>query len=476
MMKFIDEVLTGFRSSFRREATFKWFVVIVAGLLVRTDHQGVTSIIRGLMLVPNYMCLINYFRSRAWDLRSLTAKWCELVWLHAPLVKHGEAVVMVGDGVKESKEGRKMPGVKRLHQESEDSSKAPYIWGHLFGGVGILAERSGKCFCLPLALRIQDGVKAIFGWGKEGERQGTHVTEIIRLAQETAKRFGKAILLLDRLYLSVPALLTLDAGNAAGVLIHIVTKAKCNCTAYREPKPKTGKRGRPQVKGEKLKVLELFSTEKDLFQCAEVLLYGRLEQVRHHCLDLLWGQKLYKKLRFVLVEYDGKRTVLVSTDLAMDPLDVIKLYGKRFCIESMFREMKQVVFSFCYRFWSKSMPKLNRFRKKTDPDPLEQVAGQRDRNRIGLTLKAIEGFVFCAIVATGLLQLIALRFSGTDELSNLRFLRTRRKTVASEATVADFLQRHFLRLLLVFPDLTISKIISAKQSADIDPTDLDISA
>jgi tRNA splicing endonuclease len=35
--------------------------------------------------------------------------------------------VYVGDGIKVGKEGRKMPGVKRLHQESEDVSKPEWI-------------------------------------------------------------------------------------------------------------------------------------------------------------------------------------------------------------------------------------------------------------------------------------------------------------------------------------------------------------
>ncbi|MCG8513845.1 MAG: hypothetical protein MI740_06880 [Halanaerobiales bacterium] len=52
-----------------------------------------------------------------------------------PVYKEDDMTVLVGDGVNQSKEARKMPGVKRLHQESENSSKAEYIFGHLFGGI-----------------------------------------------------------------------------------------------------------------------------------------------------------------------------------------------------------------------------------------------------------------------------------------------------------------------------------------------------
>jgi hypothetical protein len=359
-----------------------------------------------------------------------------------------------------------MPGVKLHHQESDNSSKGEYIHGHMFGGVGILAEKEDKSFCIPLSMTLQDGVKTIFGWSEDAppERQESHVIETIRQAGEAAVHFGSAILLLDRQYLSVPALETLDETNADRHLMHIVTKAKSNCTAYQEPEIIPGRRGAPRKKGDTVKVFSLFETDKALFKSAEIKLYGKPQKLRYHVVDLLWGKGLYEKLRFVLVLYDdGTKTVLVSTDLTLEPLDIIQLYGKRFGIEVMFREMKQVVCAFGYRFWSKHMPKLKKFKKKSEPDPIEKVTDKHSQNRIALALKAIEGFMFCAIVATGLLQLISLSFSGSDELANTRFLRTKRNSILSEATVADFLQKNFFTLLHRNLDLPLAQIIFDKQ-------------
>lgn len=488
-----------FRSCFSRKATFEWFIVIVIGLMVRTDSLGVTSVIRGLLLSVDYMGLIGFFRSSAWKLETLTARWCGLVKQYAPLEIQGNAVVMVGDGVKKSKEGRRMPGVKRLHQESGNSSKAEYIWGHLFGGIGILAEKAGKSFCIPLALILHDGVKTIFGWkdkdeikkdegtenttccgkGQDNERQSSHVIEMIILAGNLAREIRQnAILLLDRYFLSIAALLQLEIHNANpdNPTIHIVTKAKDNCTAYHLPEIIAGKRGRPRKKGVTVKLFKLFESAADRFTSVNALLYGKPEDIRYYCLDLLWGKGLYKMLRFVLVEYGGMRTILVSTDLTLAPLAIIQLYGKRFGIELMFREMNQVVCSFGYRFWSKYMPKLNRFKKKTDPDPLDRVSDPKAQKRIKLAVKAIEGFLFCSIVVTGLLQMVSLQFSGTSELSNLRYLRTRRNSVVSEATVADHLKRNIFWFLYHQPELPIVKIISSKQNVPIDTVNINNAA
>jgi hypothetical protein len=67
----------------------------------------------------------------------------------------------MGDGVKQSKEARKMPRVKKLHQESENSSKAEYIFGNLLGGRGVVVGDCKKFLCIPLFLKIHDGVKVI---------------------------------------------------------------------------------------------------------------------------------------------------------------------------------------------------------------------------------------------------------------------------------------------------------------------------
>ena len=61
---------------------------------------------------------------------------------------------------------------------------------------------------------------------------------------------------------SVPALEALS--QFGGGLLHIITKAKKNATAYEHPVRKH-KRGAPPKKGDKIKLLDLFSTKADSF-------------------------------------------------------------------------------------------------------------------------------------------------------------------------------------------------------------------
>ena len=119
------------RSGFSRLSTFLWFVTAVAGFTVRSESLGVTSIIRALKLKPShYNSLRDNFHSDGIALDALSALWTRVVLrLFNPVRVNGRLVTVV-DGLKAPKSGKKMPGVKLLHQESDSNTKPEYIMGH----------------------------------------------------------------------------------------------------------------------------------------------------------------------------------------------------------------------------------------------------------------------------------------------------------------------------------------------------------
>src|SRR5258708_27103694 len=124
------EILRELRPAFSRARTFLWFATAVVGFCTRADLAGVTSFVRGLGLTgPCYDRLLGFFHSRAINLDHLTRLWTALVVRLFPVVKTNGRLVLVADGIKIPKEGKKMPGVKLLHQESQSNSKPAYIMG-----------------------------------------------------------------------------------------------------------------------------------------------------------------------------------------------------------------------------------------------------------------------------------------------------------------------------------------------------------
>ena len=465
------------RNCFTRTQTHKWFIVIVIGMMIGQEHIGVTSVIRELWLNPvHYHAALHFFRSTALSLEMLQGWLIQLVLKSGILYTENGMPVMPADGTKKSKEGKKMPCIKRLHQESENSSKPSFIYGQMFGVVGVLAGNIGKLFCIPLSIKIHDGDRQILKWdAREPELEsGSHVVRIIRDACRCARKLGRSILLLDAYYLSVPALTALaeEAKSAGHELLSIVVRAKKNASAYLLPERKSGK-GRPPKKGETVKLMELWERDAGSRCQATVTIYGKEETVSFLSYDLLWGKKLYKLLRFVIASIDGSKPIILATnDMNLAPLQIIRLYSYRFKIECAFFQLKHVIAGFAHRFWSAAMPKLNRFAPSSS-DPLESVGNENDRKLIIGAYRATLTYVTVACIALGLLQACSLMFADEINASPLRWIRTRSNPTPSEASTADFLRKIIFKLFGLSSNLSIIRIIKSFQLCSDDSNQAD---
>src|SRR4030065_1687459 len=92
-------------------------------------------------------------------LDAVSALWAELVLrLFPDPLRVNDRLVLVGDGIKVPKRGKKMPAVKLLHQESESNTKPEYIMGHSLQAVSLFVHAAKSVFAVPLAIRIHEGL------------------------------------------------------------------------------------------------------------------------------------------------------------------------------------------------------------------------------------------------------------------------------------------------------------------------------
>ena len=156
------EVIWQLRPAFSRTRTFLWAAVALAGFSTRRDCEGVSSFMRCQFLKDAcYHRLRDAFHSSGVKLGRLSRLWAQLCLriFSSHLCREAGRIVLVADGLKNPKEGRKMPAVKLLHQESTNNSKPEYVMAHSCQCISLLVKTVGSFFAVPLAARIHEGVK-----------------------------------------------------------------------------------------------------------------------------------------------------------------------------------------------------------------------------------------------------------------------------------------------------------------------------
>jgi len=154
------QAVRSLRPACRRSRTFLWMVLALMGLCCRSDRAGVTSYVRVLDFGSEaYHRFLHLFHSKGLDLDRLTACWVRLCLMLFQHMLAGSRMVCLADGIKAPKEGKQMPAVKMLHQQSAGNSKPEYIMGHSFQAISLLVQgASGHVAAVPLTSRIHEGL------------------------------------------------------------------------------------------------------------------------------------------------------------------------------------------------------------------------------------------------------------------------------------------------------------------------------
>lgn len=436
-----------------RLVSFGWLCTIILGLCCRRDLAGVTSLVRAGSLCPSvYRRLLHLFHSRAVRLDLLTQAWLELVLrLFVPMTA-GDRYVCLADGIQVGKEGKKMPAVKSLFNDSPNNSKSRFIMGHAFHAVSLLIQCGSRVLAIPLISRIDEGVV----W--PGQPTESRPRKLASLICQLWSPLQKQILLVADSYFAASS--CIEPLRQCGH--HIVTRVRLTAVGYQPaPVPRKRGRGRPRFFGKRVVLRNLFRPRNGFIR-RKVEIYGEQVLLEYRSIDLIW-KSLRSVVRFVLVDYPGRRAIFMTTDLTLSPEQIIQLYSYRFKIESGFKQAKQTLGAYSYHFW---MMEMEPSRRGSADQNLESRA-KTYREAVARKLDAYHRFVQAACIAQGLLLHLSVNYSEQVWASFKTWLRTIRPGVpASEAVVAESLRWTFFEIFAQSDDLPLP-LKFLRQHADL---------
>jgi SRSO17 transposase len=324
-------VLTFLRGCFTTP-TFTTFAALVTGLIAQTGRCTVTGMLTGAGLTRTWSHdRAHAFFSRAsWNPDLLGISLSHLVVRQ--LLSVGEVLTVAVDDTLFKRRGKKVFGAAWQHDGAAIGPRGVGR-GTCFVVLGLVVDLPflARPVCLPVMARL---------WRPKQELTKTE-TAAAMIRFLAACHYDRRIHVVADAAYHGKALRDLPAACT------FTTRLPAPSVLFALAPPRTGKRGRPALKGARLGTPTQLAATAD-FAPVQVTRYQRTEQVHLAEITCLWyGSFHTRTVRVILLRDDttdtGYDLALVTTDLTSSPAELITRYAMRWSIEVTFGEARALL-------------------------------------------------------------------------------------------------------------------------------------
>lgn len=326
-------LLADFRPCFTAP-TFQVFRALVCGMLAATGRRTVCGMLigAGLSRAWPHDRAHRFFAGAVWSADEVGLVLAGLVV--RLLVPAGVPLTVAVDDTLFHRRGKKVWAASWFHDGSaQDSRQSGYGNNWVIIGIVVTLPMLDRPVCLPVLARLV--------------RKDTTSASRLWLAARTVEQLA-AVLPGRRIHVVADAAY---AGNELRTLPSSVTwttRLRKDAALFAPAPPRTGKRGRPRLKGDRLGTLTQLATTAT-FVPVTVVRYGQTVTVHVTAVRCLWyGVFGPRPVTVVLVRENPGRVgtydlALVTTDTLTRPADLITRYAARWSIEVAIEDAKQLV-------------------------------------------------------------------------------------------------------------------------------------
>jgi SRSO17 transposase len=347
----VPDSLAGLLSLLRpcfTQPSFQNFIALTLGLVGRIGERTITGMWQAAALAGRvHHARAHRFFSRArWSADELGLRLLD--FLVTVFVAGDAPLRLADDDTLFGRSGRTVYGCFFHHDGAAPPGEGHRSrWGNNWVVVGLLVRLPvlDRVVCLPVLFRLwRPDRKPARGRGeRRAKRQRSSQSELARTMVDLAiARFaGRGIeVVFDAAYLG-------RAWRGLPEHVTITGRLRRNARLHAPAPPRTGRRGRPRTKGERLPTLaEIATASTTAWQPVNLVRDGRATTILVALVDGLWYDALgAQRVRVALCRDDdtaeGFDVALLTTDVAASPQRIVDRYSERWAIEVRFQDAKR---------------------------------------------------------------------------------------------------------------------------------------
>jgi hypothetical protein len=310
--------------------TFEVFQAMVLGLVAQTGQRTVCGMLTGAGLATSWSHdrAHRFFSTARWSVDQIGLTVFDLVLTN--LVADGAELHLAVDDTAHRRRGRKVHGVGWIHDGSAPA-RNKLAFGHRWVVVGVIVRPwfMSRPVCLPVLCRR---------WQGKGTASGVELAA--RMVTTIAARVpGRQVHVVADAAYHGKSLRDLPA------TVTWTTRLPRNAVLYHRAPARSGKRGRPRLKGDRVGT-PAQAAATGVWRTVSVARYGRSDTVSITVLDCLWyGVFGPTPVRMVLVRdrQTGPMLALITTDPSVAAADLVARYAARWAIEVTFFDTRQTL-------------------------------------------------------------------------------------------------------------------------------------